>query len=205
MLVLFLLHYIMYSILYVGEFALNIVNSLRFDAISQGRAVSFEDIIIDRICLAFLINSGTKFFLYSLFFWFLTALHIKFFLTYIKRMFTIFFLVVISPLITVTYPIDKLGNGKAEAFEMWYKELVLNVIIQPIHAIIYLIFIYTAGKIAQKAPWVAMVFLLSLGRVENIIRNIFKITDSVDNVNSARKGGGHKGGLGGLIKNFFSK
>ena len=46
--------------------------------------------------------------------------------------------------------------------------------------------------------------LLSLGKVENIVRNIFKVTDSVDNVNLATKGG--KGpGIGGTFKMFFSK
>lgn len=189
MIMLFCLHYIIYAILYMGDFLLSTINLLRIATITSGNAVTFEDIILNKVYLVLIDKGGTEFFLYSLFFWFLTFLQIKFFFLYMKRTFTVMFLVVISPLITVTYPIDKIGNGKAEAYEAWLKEIVINVIIQPIHAAVYLVFVYTAGKIAQTAPWVAMIFLLSLGKVENIVRNIFKVTDSVDNVNLARKGG----------------
>ena len=89
------------------------------------------------------------------------------------------FLTIIAPFITVTYPIDKMGDGKAQAFEAWFKEYIINIAIQPIHAAIYLVFVFTAGSIAEKAPFVAMVFLLSLGRVENLVRNVFGITDSI--------------------------
>lgn len=205
MVILFCLQYIMYLIIALGNILLNIINAIRYDLIANQAAISFEDKIITRIYKAFAINGGSRFFLYSIFFWFLTAMHLKFFLTYMKRTFTVFFLVVISPLITVTFPIDKLDNGKAEAFEKWLKEFVINVMIQPIHAIIYLIFVYTAGKIAEKAPIVAMVFLLSIGRIENIVRNIFQITDSVTNVNSAIKGHGKGPGLGGIAKMFMGK
>ena len=192
MLVLFILHYIMYIIMFISDFMLNIIILLKESMIDKKQAVSFESTIIENIYSLMMIFGGAKYALYSIFFWFLTALHLKFFFMYFKRMLTIFFLIVISPLITVTYPIDKLGDGKAQAYENWLKEFVINVIIQPIHAISYLVFVYTAGKIAETAPIVGIVFLLALGRVENIIRNIFKITDSVKNVNEARKG--KKGG-----------
>lgn len=193
MLVLFLLHYIMYIIFYLSDFMLNIIILLKENLKDTQNAVSFESTIIQNIYSDMLIFGGVKYALYSLFFWFLTALHLKFFFMYFKRMLTLFFLVVISPFITVTYPIDKIGDGRAQAYENWLKEFVINVVIQPIHAIAYLVFVYTAGKIAEKAPIVGMIFLLALGRVENIIRNVFKITDSVKNVNDARKGGNRGG------------
>lgn len=205
MIMLFMLQYIMYIIIFLGNVLLNIINAIRYDLIANQAAISFEDKIITRIYRAFAIEGGSRLFLYSIFFWFLTAMHIKFFLTYMKRTFTVFFLVVISPLITVTFPIDKLDNGKAEAFEKWLKEFIINVIIQPIHAIVYLVFVYTAGKIAEEAPIVAMIFLLSIGRIENIIRNIFQITDSVENVNSAFKNEGKGPGLIGIAKMFKGK
>ena len=205
MIMLFMLQYIMYIIIALGNVLMNIINSLRFNLIANEAAVSFEDKIITRIYRAFEISGGTRFFFYSVCFWFLTAMHLKFFITYIKRTYTVCFLVVISPLITVTFPIDKLDNGKAEAFEKWLKEFIINVMIQPIHAIVYLVFIYTAGKIAEKAPLVAMIFLLSIGRIENIVRHIFQITDSVNNVNSAMQGGGKGPGFVGIAKMFKGK
>ena len=203
MVVLFFLHYIMYIILQLNQVVINIIYTLRAGMVDAGNAVSFEDIIMDKVYGGFLTTAGSTFFLYSIFFWFLTAMHVKFLFAYVKRMFTIYFLVAISPLITVTYPIDKLDNGKAEAFEKWLKEFVINIIIQPIHAMVYLIFVYTAGKIAEKSPIVSMIFLLSFGRIENIVRNVFRVTDSVSNINSAVKGGGKKPGLLGLGKMFI--
>ena len=41
---------------------------------------------------------------------------------------------------TVTYSIDKAGDGKAQAFGNWLSEFVMNVLVQPLHAIIYLVF-----------------------------------------------------------------
>ncbi|MCR5186099.1 MAG: hypothetical protein K6D97_03160 [Clostridia bacterium] len=65
---------------------------------------------------------------------------IKFMLIYTKRMITIGFLILISPLITVTYAMDKMGDGKAQALGNWLKEFCYNIFIQPFHCIIYAAF-----------------------------------------------------------------
>lgn len=175
MVVLFLLHYIMMFAISLGNSVLNIIYNLR-----EGMTVtSFEEVIMRKIYKVFSTTSGMQIFMYSIFFWFLVIMQAKFFLTYLKRALAIMFLTVIAPFITVTYPIDKMGDGKAQAFEAWAKEYIINIAIQPIHAAIYLVFVFTAGAIAEQAPFVAMVFLLALGRIENIVRNIFGITDSV--------------------------
>lgn len=191
MVVLFLLHYIMLITVEIGEIVLNILNGLRYEIVASGE-VSFEDVILQKIYWAFQEEAGIQMFMYSLFFWFLTFMHLKFFLTYFKRTLSIMFLTIIGPFITVTYPIDKMDDGKAQAFEYWFKEYMINIAVQPIHAATYLIFVYTAGKIAEQAPFVAMVFLLSLGRIENIVRNVFGITQSISmkNIDSEMKGKG---------------
>lgn len=205
MLVLFLLHYIMFIIISIGETIMNIIYQIRYNMVSSG-AQGFEEIILDKIYRAFSSAAGMQYVLYSIFFWFLTAMQVKFFLTYIKRAFTICFLTVIAPLITVTYPIDKIGDGKAQAFETWFKEYLINIFIQPIHAIVYLIFVFTAGAIAERAIFVAMIFLMALGKVENIVRNIFGLTGGIQNVDEAKKGGGgKKGDLGALVGGMMKK
>lgn len=205
MLVLFLLNYIMYAMIYIGEAIMNIIYNIRYTMIASG-SEGFEEIILDKIYRAFASAAGMQYVLYSIFFWFLMAMQVKFFLTYIKRTFTICFLTVIAPLITVTYPIDKIGDGKAQAFENWFKEYLINIFIQPIHAIVYLIFVFTAGAIAERAIFVAMIFLMALGKVENIVRNIFGLTGGIKNVNEAIKGGGgKKGDLGALVGGMMKK
>lgn len=65
---------------------------------------------------------------------------LAFVLMYLKRTIVLGFLIVIAPLITVTYSIDKIGDGKSQALNAWLKEFIFTVIIQPFHCIIYLVF-----------------------------------------------------------------
>jgi len=53
-------------------------------------------------------------------------------------MMTIAFLIIIAPLVTVTYSIDKIGDGKSQALNAWLKEFSYTVLIQPFHCITYL-------------------------------------------------------------------
>ena len=52
---------------------------------------------------------------------------VTFLIIYIKRMLTTMFLIVVFPLVTISYAIDKIGDGKSQAFNNWFKEFVLNV------------------------------------------------------------------------------
>lgn len=72
---------------------------------------------------------------------------IAFMLVYIKRMIKVGFLIVISPMISITYSIDKMGDGKAQALNKWLKEFVYTILIQPFHCIMYLAFVNTAMKL----------------------------------------------------------
>ena len=38
------------------------------------------------------------------------------------------FLTIIAPLVALTYPIDKINDGKAQAFNMWFKEYIFNLL-----------------------------------------------------------------------------
>ena len=86
---------------------------------------------------------------------------------------------------------DKIKDNRAQAFNNWLKEFTVNILIQPIHAIIYLVFAFTAGKIAAYAPVFALVFLLAMGKVEDIIKTVFNVKQlsSLNAVNHFRKKG----------------
>ena len=90
-----------------------------------------------------------------------------------KRLLMVGFLIIISPLITITYSIDKVGDGKAQAFSIWLKEIIVNVLIQPLHALIYLIFVLTANSIAASSPLVALAMLMAMGTVERMVKVVF--------------------------------
>ena len=112
------------------------------------------------------------------------VLTLGFLIMYIKRMITIAFLIVISPLITVTYSIDKMGNNKSEALDTWLKEFIWNVLIQVFHCIIYLVFASVAMDSLREqtiaSSVLAILCLLFITQAENIVKKIFGIqADSI--------------------------
>lgn len=113
----------------------------------------------------------------------LVGITIIFLIMYIKRMLTVGFLIVISPLITITYSIDKMGDGKSQALNAWLKEFVFNVLIQPFHCIIYLIFSSTAVNLLVEeqtlaSAVLAVCMILFIFKGEKIVRDIFNFRAS---------------------------
>ena len=96
-------------------------------------------------------------------------------------------MVVISPLITITYSVDKARDNQAQAFNTWLREFLVNLFIQPLHALLFVIFMSTAFAIMQKAPLLAIIFFAALSRGERIVRSIFKI-DRTTSMTSLKKG-----------------
>ena len=76
---------------------------------------------------------------------------IAFMISYTQRMLKTGFLILISPLISITYSIDKMGDGKAQALNSWLKEFVYTILIQPFHCIIYMAFVTTAVKLLWES------------------------------------------------------
>ncbi len=172
--ILFLLQYIISILFQLGEVFGNMIYNIKCNLGSSGE-IGFETEIMDTLQKSMLGQAGWEFVANVLPYWFLIFIQTKFFLSYFKRLITVGFLILISPLVTVTYPIDKVGDGKAQAFSVWFNELAINIFIQPIHAMIYLVFIYTAGEIAKHSILVALVFLLSLTKVEKIVLFLFNL------------------------------
>ncbi len=109
------------------------------------------------------------------------------FISYFNRMLKLAFLVIISPLITLTYSIDRMGDGKAQALNTWLKEFVFTVLIQPFHAILYMTFINVALELLAdeasgsiKSIAVAIIAILCVNFIkegEKIVRKIFAFAD----------------------------
>lgn len=93
--------------------------------------------------------------------------------TYVKRAITMAFLTLMAPLVAITYPIDKIGDGKAQAFGIWLKEFIFNALLQPFHLIIYTIFLGAASEIAVKNPVYAILFLAFIIPSEKLLRKMF--------------------------------
>lgn len=96
------------------------------------------------------------------------------------------FLVMIAPLITISYSIDKIGNNRSEILNQWLKEFCYNVLIQPFHCIVYLVFVDSAVKnLTENAQALnfgamiqAIIYMLCIFIGEKLIRQIFGFTKS---------------------------
>lgn len=100
---------------------------------------------------------------------------LKFFFLYLKRFFIVGFLTAISPLITITYSIDKAGDNQAQAYKTWFKEIMVAIFIQPIHLLFFLIFMRSTQEIILRAPIFAILLIGTLSRAEAIVRKLFKV------------------------------
>lgn len=98
---------------------------------------------------------------------------IKFTWQYLKRAITMAFLTLMAPVVTLTYPIDKMGDGKSQAFNMWLKEYIFNALLQPFHLIIYSIFVGSAMDLAVNNPIYAIFAMASIGPAEKLLRKFF--------------------------------
>ena len=56
---------------------------------------------------------------------------------YIKRLLMITFLIIIFPLVTISYALDKMGDGKSQILDAWFKEYLVNVLMNLMHGITY--------------------------------------------------------------------
>lgn len=178
--ILFMIQYLMIALLTLGDMMTGIFAKIEEQMLASGTTnSSFEITILDSVYSGVQTKGGLTVAYMSISYWALMILYFKFFMTYIKRVLITGFLIVVSPLLSVLYPIDKIGDGKAQSFNTWIKEFTINSFIQALHAGSYLVFAYTAGEIAEVAPIVGILFLFAITRVEKIVKEIFEMREAV--------------------------
>ena len=120
---------------------------------------------------------------------------VMFTITYLKRSLTMAFLTIIAPLIALTYPIDKIGDGSAQGFNSWLKEYVYNALIQPFHLIIYTVFAGSAVvDLSAENPIYAIIVLAFISQSEKMLRKFF----GFDKASSAGSLGSFAGGAAAM-------
>lgn len=93
--------------------------------------------------------------------------------TYLKRVIYMAFLTLVAPLVALTYPIDKINDGKAQAFNMWIKEYIFNLMIQPLHLLLYTILVTSAYELIAENIVYAIVALGFMIPAEKLMRKFF--------------------------------
>ncbi|MBR3132986.1 MAG: hypothetical protein IKG42_02765 [Clostridia bacterium] len=118
-------------------------------------------------------NTGLVYVAIVIMYFIIVFYQIKFFLFYVRRFLAVGFLIIIAPLITITYAIDKAKDRKSQIFNTWMREFLGNMFIQPLHALIYMVFIVSANAIFEIAPILSLIIFVMLSRAEKVMKNIF--------------------------------
>ncbi len=92
---------------------------------------------------------------------------------YLKRVFNMVLLTLIAPVVAFAYPLDKVNDGHAQAFNMWLKEYIFNLLLQPMHLILYSVLMGTAIDLVTSYPLYGLIVLGCLLQVEKLIRKMF--------------------------------
>lgn len=112
---------------------------------------------------------------YSILYLALTIYTAYFAFVYLKRLLMLAFFTMIAPLVALTYPIDKMKDGKAQAFNYWFKEYMFYSLLQPFHMLLYTVFVSSALRIASKNLLYAIVALAFIVPAEKIMKQMFGI------------------------------
>ena len=128
---------------------------------------------------------------YTILYLILVFYTVGFLVIYVKRVIMLAFLTIIAPLVAMTYPIDKMHDGSAQAFNMWIKEYLFNLLIQPLHLILYTMLVGSAIEFAKDNIIYAIVALGFILQAEKIMRKFFGFdkASTVESSSTAAIGG----------------
>ena len=120
--------------------------------------------------------NDSKYIGYTVMFFVMVLYTVIFCWTYIKRVIYLAFLTMIAPMVALTYPIDKANDGKAQGFDYWFKEYMFNLLLQPMHLIIYTVLLSTALEVALTNWVYALVVIGFIASAEKIVRTMFNFS-----------------------------
>jgi len=103
----------------------------------------------------------------------------KFALIYFRRIINIIILTLLAPAIAASYAFNKVMTGKSKVFSTWLSEYIMNMIVQIVHAVVYVAFVsmaLTLSLVSITGTVLAFVLLNFMARADNLIRRIFKLS-----------------------------
>lgn len=92
---------------------------------------------------------------------------------YLKRVLYMAFLTLIAPLVALTYCIDKINDGQAQGFNKWFREYIFNLLIQPMHLLLYYILVTSAFELASTNVIYSIVAIGFMIPAEKLLRSLF--------------------------------
>lgn len=119
----------------------------------------------------------------------LTVYTVYFSFVYLKRLLMLAFFTMIAPLVALTYPLDKIKDGKAQAFNYWFKEYMFYALLQPLHMLLYTVFVSSALSVAANNLLYAIVALAFIVPAEKIVKQMFGIKGNTESTLGGFAGG----------------
>lgn len=125
---------------------------------------------------------------------------------YYKRLLTVALLITIYPLVIMFYAIERfMGIDKPKSMGTWVKEYTVNIFIQSVHALLYVMLVEAGLSIfeADSDNWIIFVMAVySLFPMEAIVKSIIGMKSSTvgDLSSSVKKGLGYTAAAGAIIK-----
>lgn len=92
---------------------------------------------------------------------------------YLRRVLYMAFLTMIAPLVALTYPIDKVNDGQAQGFNKWLKEYIFNLLLQPLHLLLYTLLITSAYELSSTNVVYSLVAIGFMIPAEKLMRSLF--------------------------------
>lgn len=118
-------------------------------------------------------TNGWKYIGEAIMFLMLTIFTVMFTYTYLKRLLYMAFLTLIAPIVALTYCIDKLNDGQAQGFNKWLKEYIFNLLIQPMHLLLYYILITSSFEFMGENIIYSIVAIGFMIPAEKLLRSLF--------------------------------
>ena len=113
--------------------------------------VSYPTNLLGKLRLEFQFDTGGFSYVgYVICYLVLVFFTVYFTFVYLRRVLYMAFLTMIAPMVAMTYPIDKINDGSAQGFTKWFREYIFNLLIQPMHLLLYYILITSAFELAGK-------------------------------------------------------
>lgn len=101
-------------------------------------------------------------------------------IVYLKRLLMLAFYTIIAPMVALTYPIDKVKDRKAQAFNFWFKDYTFYAFLPVLHMLLYRILVQSALDLAAQNMIYAIVAMAFIVPAEKIFKKMFNISGNTE-------------------------
>ena len=108
----------------------------------------------------------------------LVILTIAFTWMYAKRFLYMVGLTIFAPIVGLMYPINKADGSRAQTLNLWLREYIGNLVIQPFHMLLYTILIGGAIAVALDNPVYVIIALMGMTFIEKLLKDLVGIQDT---------------------------